>query len=355
MNAIALGSNWSVAPMVVTDCRSMLAESGLTLQAAIQQCIAAKAAAGRRSIYVRELRRSLLKFSEGRESMGIASVSPEAVEAYLKDNQYSMRTRETQMTRLGSLFSWAERRGYIQFNPVRRLERIVIDHPPPRILTPAEAERLVLLAEARQPKLFGYVVLGLYVGIRPDELARLTWADVDVDRGLVRIDSAAAKTRKRRIVPLEAKAVYWLRRVPRRQGPIADCNRPHQLQRLAKWMGWERWIHDVLRHTCASQLLALHGDAGRVSRILGNSPAILLSRYLELVDPNDCKLFWSVQSHLEPMPPVTKECSHCGAAFTPRRWTQFCSRQCRHGHYRSNNRDKRLAYAAMWRARKTER
>ena len=52
------------------------------------------------------------------------------------------------------------------------------------------------------------------------------------------------------------------------------------------------WPKDVLRHTAASYLLALHGDVGKVAMMLGNSPNILLTHYHEPVCETDCAAFW---------------------------------------------------------------
>ena len=282
-----------LSPMRVGNEPWWTVKDELPLGKAISWCVESKQVANRRPVYIKELRRSLLKFSVGRESLDISSISPADIEDYFKDSKFSIRTRETQMSRLGALFSWAERRGLIQFNPVRRLDRIAIDHPPPRILTPQEADRLLMFSENRQPKLFGYVVIGLFAGVRPDELAKLEWSAVDTERALLTIDSAASKTRRRRVVPLHPKAVHWILKVKDRRGPIVSCNRPHQLQRLAMWMGWEEWPKDVLRKTCASYLLELHQDAGKVSTWMGHTQTVLYRHYRELVRPEDCAAFWS--------------------------------------------------------------
>ncbi len=39
---------------------------------------------------------------------------------------------------------------------------------------------------------------------------------------------------------------------------------------------------------------ALHQDAGKVVLMLGNSPAILLKHYRELVTPEECEAFWAI-------------------------------------------------------------
>lgn len=57
-------------------------------------------------------------------------------------------------------------------------------------------------------------------------------------------------------------------------------------QRFRRALKWERWPADALRHTAASQLYALHGDAGKVAKALGNSPGVLARHYVNLVSPD---------------------------------------------------------------------
>ncbi len=61
--------------------------------------------------------------------------------------------------------------------------------------------RLLLLAS---------FALGLLAVIRPEELGRLKWADVDLQRRWVTTDVSASKVRRRRIVELHPTAALWL-------------------------------------------------------------------------------------------------------------------------------------------------
>jgi integrase len=61
-------------------------------------------------------------------------------------------------------------------------------------------------------------------------------------------------------------------------------------------LGLAAWPADLLRHTAASYLLALHDDVGKVAKMLGNSSAILLSHYHQPVKSEDCGQFWKVGS-----------------------------------------------------------
>lgn len=49
-----------------------------------------------------------------------------------------------------------------------------------------------------------------FAGLRPTEIARLTWSRVDLKEGTITLDGSMAKTRQRRIVKLPENAIAWL-------------------------------------------------------------------------------------------------------------------------------------------------
>lgn len=85
------------------------------------------------------------------------------------------------------------------------------------------------------PRFLAWLVLGLFAGVRPNELDRLKWADLDLHAGLLRIDAAA------------------------------------------------------------SNLLTIKKDAAAVSLEFGNSPQILLKHYRELVTAEQADAFWKLR------------------------------------------------------------
>ena len=68
-------------------------------------------------------------------------------------------------------------------------------------------------------------------------------------------------------------------------------------------LGFTDWPKDVLRHSCASYLMALWQDAGRVAAELGKSVNILLRHYRELVRKEDAERFWRIVPRLRESPP----------------------------------------------------
>ena len=186
----------------------------LTLGDAIDQCIAAKRAANLRSRYTDSLANYLHQYSKGREQTELSSVTTADVEKWMA-NYPCAATRQSWLNRLSSLFSWAVRRGHISANPTVRIERVRVDRCPPRILTTEEAEMLIKIVPSIS---LPYLILGLYAGIRPEEITRLDWKAIDLKTGTVAVDG---KTRRRRIVTLEPKALALLKGCPLQTGNVA--------------------------------------------------------------------------------------------------------------------------------------
>lgn len=266
--------------------------AGITMRAAIDELLAAKRAANRRPVYLRSLGFYLNQFAAGRDTKPLAEFSTASVEQWMQ-RYASPESRQTWLNRLSTLFSFAVRRGHLTANPCARIERVTVERVPPLVLTPEQAEKLLRVTP---PRMRAHVVLGLFAGIRPGELAKLTWDAVCLDTKSVRVD--LAKTRRRRIVPLEPCAVALLAALPERTGDISppEISVRRWKRRAAKALRFGRWPQDLLRHTAASYLLALLGDAGKVAARLGNSSAILLTHYHQPVKQADCERFWQLST-----------------------------------------------------------
>lgn len=155
----------------------------------------------------------------------------------------------------------------------------------------------MVFVKRRHPTGLGWFALALMAGIRPEECDRLTWSNVDLESGIVTVDAAASKVRRRRIVHLQPAAAAWMR-LAKKLGavlPLPHTTRRRQLRSVRKKLGWDSWPKDILRHTCASYLMATWQDAGRVAAELGNSAGILLRHYRELVTRKEADRFWNLR------------------------------------------------------------
>lgn len=267
------------------------------LRQAIDAVIQAKTLGNRRQRYVDGLRLYLNQFARGRESQLLGELDVGAIEQWFTTRRESLTTRASNIGRLSALFSFGVRRKWIAENPCRQLERITIERTVPRILTPAESERLMRWAQFEKPEMVGYLAKSLFVGIRPEEADRLQPDRIDEGNGLIIIDAAASKVRNRRIIELQPAAVEWLA-----QARKLGCLDPVHLSTRRRWikdarahLGFTSWPQDILRHSAASYLMATVKNANLVAEWLGNSADILRTHYRELVSAEDAAAFWGIR------------------------------------------------------------
>lgn len=269
---------------------------GPTLAKAVEDCLAAKVAANRRICYTRSLRHYLGRFIKGRETQPVSAVTRSDVEAWLAKFP-GASSRQTWLNRVNSLFSYCVDKEILERNPCSKIDRITIDHGTPRILTNAQCETLLRHVVKNKPTQLAYLVLGLFAGLRPGECTRTGWDSVNLNAGQVTIEARASKVRRRRVVALQPNAVAWLKLAKELNAllPPSEQSTRRFRRHWAKVLGFSNgWPSDILRHTAASQLLALTSDAGKVATMLGNSIAILHRHYFGITQPDDAAKFWAI-------------------------------------------------------------
>ncbi len=267
-----------------------------TLKQAIAQTMAWRRSENLRERYLGDLESYLNKFAAGREEIFIDKLGVADLEEWFANRKEALTTRKSNMGRLGSMFDVCFRRGYIKDNPMLRMSSPKIDPKPAERFNPDEAKKLLQAARKRQASL-AYFALGLFAGIRPEELTALKWSAVDLKQKVVSIGAEISKVRKHRIVPLHQTAVDWLRLAARGTKPddnIAPPDITLRRHRRALRDALGKWPQDVLRHTAASFLICHHKDKAKVAIMLGNSERVLESNYKTPVPEKECRAFWAL-------------------------------------------------------------
>jgi site-specific recombinase XerD len=259
---------------------------------AVAECVEVKRVARCRPRYLEALAGHLGAFARGREMLPCHAITALDIEAWLDGRQVAPITKAGNLRRLGTLFAHAKRRGWVTVNPVDQVERVHVEAKIPEIFTPERVAECLAIVRAKLPSFLPWVVLAVFAGIRPEELDRLSWANVELERGLVTVDAAASKVRRRRLVNLHPTAVAWLRLGG--DLPLPVWKRRQMLQVLRDELGLKAWPQDVLRHSAASYMLARDEDAAKVALQLGNSPAVLFQHYRELVSKEAAAAFWGL-------------------------------------------------------------
>jgi integrase len=144
----------------------------------------------------------------------------------------------------------------------------VIERKRPQILTADQANKCATVIRDEFPVALGWLALALFCGMRPEEAEKLHWSDIDLEKGIVTVDAAASKVRWRRLVYCTPCAVKWLTKAKALDAslPIPRQTRRRALALMTSKLGLKAWPKDILRHTCASMLMATWEDEGKVRR-----------------------------------------------------------------------------------------
>jgi len=171
-----------------------------------------------------------------------------------------------------------------------------------RWITPAEAERLLNAAKLQEkaPHLAPLVTLALHTGMRRGEMLWLEWNRVDLQAGLIYLESHHTKAKKRRSVALNQtarEAILSQARFRATHCPAARwvfCNKAGEriasvkrsfatACRAAKIEDFR--FHD-LRHTCAAWLVQAGVPMAEVRDVLGHCTLAMTERYAHLAPEN---------------------------------------------------------------------
>ena len=252
----------------------------------------------------RYVTRRFMKRCPGLARRRVRSITAAECAAYIEEAFETPRQRQKARLTLSGVFSTAMKRGWCSENPVARVEAPRVVEKTVPILTPEEAEQLVQAArEYKGGICLPAVGLMLYAGIRPHEVERLRWGDVDLPGKRVNIAPQHSKTGGARPVTLLRPALHLLRTA---QAPAPQRICPPQWLRhwraVRQSAGWNRlthpWPQDICRHSYASYHAARFRNLHELQLQMGHrSTDLLRTRYLNLPEASGTKAYWSEQNN----------------------------------------------------------
>ncbi len=134
----------------------------------------------------------------------------------------------------------------------------------------------------------------VYAGVRPEEIRRIGWHDIDWEEEILYMRATHSKTGGGRHIPLAPPLICLLRRL-RRKGEICPPNWRIRWRNLRQEAGFATWVPDVLRHTFASYHAKMYKDLPLPQLAMGHRDCqLLLTRYINMrgLTRNDAQLFW---------------------------------------------------------------
>ena len=167
-------------------------------------------------------------------------------------------------------------------------------------LSPGEARGLLA---ALPEKWRAACALGLFAGVRPEEIHRLRWEEVNLERRVIQIGGEVAKIREhpRTLDDLPGNLWAWIEAHPgERKGrvmPLTMRNWLANLRRAKEAAGVVNWGHDVLRKTFASMAYHLPKGPTAAAEIMGhlNGLKIYLRHYRAVRSPGEAAEYFTIR------------------------------------------------------------
>ena len=227
----------------------------------------------------------------------VAKLRREHVEHFIDHlvQTYKPATAANRFRSLQQLFKWLEEEGEVAVSPMARMHPPKVPEVPVPVLGDDELRRLLVACagkEYEQRRDTAVIALFLDTGMRLNELAGLTMADLDLEQDVAIV---LGKGRRPRACPFGRKTAAHLDRYLRaRRGHVAAPEQwlwlgkkgrmtPSGIAQIVARRGAEAGIPGLhphqLRHSFAHSWLANGGNEGDLMRLAGWRSRAMLQRY----------------------------------------------------------------------------
>jgi integrase len=264
----------------------------VTVSYLVDEFIANRRAKGKSEIYLRDLRTRLGRFKALMGERITADVTVSDVDHWIQSLGVGPQTQNNFRAVLSAMWTFAVRRGYAAANVIQLVDKssVLRDHVP--TFSPDEIGRLLTAAA---PELIPVLAIGAFAGLRPEEINKLRWEDLDFHERTIRVNASAAKTRKKRFGEISDNLQAWLRPFAGRTGPVAPPNLQKMRRATMKTAKIQKWPPDVLRHSFASAHYAFHKNPAHTAVIIGHRDQnMLLTHYRDLMKPSEAARYWAI-------------------------------------------------------------
>jgi len=212
------------------------------------------------------------------------------------------------LTLLNLAFEYACDMEYVEENPCVRVRRVKSESKKIEAFTREEQKAIEKTIEGSEDRRLHGILLCLYSGLRIGELLALTWNDVDLERGVIKVTKTVYRERDEngewqlfedlpktkasdRVIPLPEYMVEVLRQdlasarsqyvVENKKGERMSIRSYQYLfEKLTERAGARKLNFHALRHTFATRAIECGMDVRTVADLMGHKNAsITLNRY----------------------------------------------------------------------------
>ena len=235
---------------------------------------------------IRYLGKRLIKSNPELSKCNFSEFSVSECEKWLSQTFSTPSQFNKARTILHGVFEFALRHEWCDKNPIKRIERKKVVEKEIQPLKLSETKRLIKTAQRESPEYAIVTALLVYTGIRPREVRRLTWRDIDTEEKTITVRSQCSKTGGVRQVeiPPVLNRLLITHSHELKEEKICPTDWQRRWRKIRDNSGFRgRWVQDVLRHTYASFHAKNYADLPRLQLNMGHrDQSLLRSRYINM-------------------------------------------------------------------------
>lgn len=207
-------------------------------------------------------------------------------------------TVNKEITCLKTMFNRAVRHGKLKENSIIGVRKLIENNVRMRILTKEEFDGLLTCCEAH---LYPVVQMAYHMGLRLAEILFLTWPEVDLKKGFVRLSRERTKTNAGRNIPIHPEVRAALEKIPRplhtervflRDGKPFNSIK-HSFRTACRNAGIENFTFHDLRHCALNNLRLAGNDFFQIMAVSGHRDMGVFKRYNLVTEEELSKIKWA--------------------------------------------------------------
>ena len=239
------------------------------------------------------MKETLKKFAARFGETPIKTLPGAEVKAWLAAEPLAVKTRNRHLGYVRNILSLAREWNLLESDPFDRVngfhdrkDRQVA------ILTP---EQLQAFLNAVDRDFVPFFALSGFSGLRREEIIRLDWSEIKLDRNLIDLPFSKSKNRRRKLIEVTPNLADWLSSFVLEHGSVMPKKKLQlAFENAAKAAGIVPWPQNGLRHSFCSYAVALKGFEWTAAQA-DHSVAMLRKHYWEVVDRETAERYWATR------------------------------------------------------------
>ena len=248
-------------------------------------------------VYLKTLTTHLKPFRELFGERNIDTIGAPEIKAFIERLGGENRSKLNRRRVLVTFFRWAQGEGFLSPHKLTAPETTKaprVRRKSPETYSPEEFQTLL---EAANPEMRPMIAAAGFLGIRTEEITKLTWAMYRPGGQYFDLPPEITKTNERRIIPVPDAFLAW---APPGKGAVCpftpfwyrrNPKKESESSRLGKLVGG--WKKNGLRHSFCSYRSALIG-VGQTALEAGNSETVIKRNYKDAKTEEEARSWFSI-------------------------------------------------------------